>query len=403
MAMMTTRGISLQAAVSVRLRHVGTEGQTCGRTSTISRRSEVRRTQCGFSSDPLRDGHHSPVLIKRTLSSRPTLRRANSIARFIRDSDPDQIKCDQVLLEKQESMNHKGGNDILHFRVPSDEEWSKDSRSSPDSRDRGIEMKTIHPLHPYPTSKPKPKVGLFGKIKNLGKSIKRSLKDVGSFLLSCILNIFRKKDGASNLKTSETGIYLSGEVENDDLWRYIKKAKRLMEMIPGNSTPLTNSLEEDSDLEHFEPFEALKLLAWELVVNPCKQDHIVGDLFGQGEPEQWNPFFKRLIGDPGTKKLKEIFVTQMDNLKVSDPTSLAEKYPGGWDEFVQTLTSPEQKEAVEEFQIKLKATLERIPESKRINIIIFAKQYRKERLGGAENKSGLVNPQHSSNTDNLKI
>ncbi|KAH9824120.1 hypothetical protein DFH28DRAFT_1216400 [Melampsora americana] len=340
---------------------------------STSRRSEVHRTHCDFPSHATRTFGHSPVLAKRQLSSglssRPTLRRANSIARFIRHSDPDQIKCDQVMLEKQESIDRINSKHILHFRVPSDEEWSKDSRSSPDRRDRGVEMKTIYPIHPSLTSKPKPKVGLFGKINNLGRKIKRSMEGVASSILTFILNLFKKTEGASDVKTTETGL----------------------------------SSAEYADLENVNPFEALKLLAWELVVNPCKQDRVVGDLFDQGEPKNWKPYFRTLIGGPGTKRLKTIFVAQMDNLKISDPVSLAEKHPGGWDEFVQTLTSPEQQKAVEEFQIKLKQTLAKIPASKRKNIIIYAKIYRKERLEGTENKLNLIHTQHQLKTDNLKI
>lgn len=130
--------------------------------------------------------------------------------------------------------------------------------------------------------------------------------------------------------------------------------------------------------EETEEMKAVNMLIWELIVSPHKQDRVVWDI-DSDHPGNENNFFGRAWVPFITSMVKKLLSEGARNLDIEDGSALAEKHPGGFDEFKMAL-DPEHKVILDRIQQKLQGRLSEVSEARRARIPIIARRYQEERL-----------------------
>ncbi|KAG0146129.1 hypothetical protein CROQUDRAFT_715743 [Cronartium quercuum f. sp. fusiforme G11] len=185
------------------------------------------------------------------------------------------------------------------------------------------------------------KAGVFGHMRNIWKSFGQSMVDFFFVFLDGIRKIFKRKG------VSQKALKQNAQVDD------------------------------------------LKLLAWELLVNPTKQDSVVTDLL-HGDPLKEPGMIFNLLNGKVTPLVKSHFDSEKAKLGITDITGMAGNYPKGWKDFEKTLETLEQKKAFSDFENKLVEVLQKIPSKSRPRITQVAKKYQEERSSQKYGSSSKV-------------
>ncbi|KAG0151631.1 hypothetical protein CROQUDRAFT_130003 [Cronartium quercuum f. sp. fusiforme G11] len=298
-------------------------------------------------------------------SPRPKLTRSRSasVINFLQSANPHTIKTDALRSKEQDAFEGPGHPDL--FAVEDLPEIGDDDGlekpSTPDFEPAVRTFKIVEPLTPPP--KPKPKVGVVRRGRNFLLKLLMKMVEGCIGLVSWLKKVMRWG------KDSKTHPMPHPEFDPSGL--------KVFNGAPNSDATVPST-----------PLEGMKALAWELILDPSKQDSVMGDIYGLGGESKTWPWTFTGTAFMGTKLIKTMISSELPKLGIADTHGLEEKFPEGIDEFLASFTKPEEKEVIENFTKSLNSGLNFLPADHKKRVPFVAQQYREERMERAREALG---------------
>lgn len=266
--------------------------------------------------------------------------RSSSIGCFIRHTKPDKIVNDALKSKKQEAIEEAepGKDDFLVIEEPRPKSQQQTPMSNSEYEPLLRPFKTVQPAS---APKPKPKVGILNALKGGLEKFLMKLAEITISLCQGVFKMMKRKKPAMTPSGSDKG-------------------------SAAESAP------------KFDVMNDMKLLGWELILDPSRRDTVICDIARAGGTSGW-------LVTAGTTHFTKILKSKLeDNIPSwvsEDLVRLSENLPGGWDEYVESLPPLKKKEVTDVSGPLFEGIANKLPASYAPYIGEVATRYKNERLG----------------------
>ncbi|EGG01693.1 uncharacterized protein MELLADRAFT_66904 [Melampsora larici-populina 98AG31] len=279
--------------------------------------------------------------------------RSTSILSFMRHTKPDKIVNDALESKKQEAIEGTGKDDFLVIEEPRQKSQQQIPMYSPEYEPLLRTFKTVQPVSP---PKPKPKVGILKALKGgLEKFLEKLAQLTVSFCQGFFKMMRRKNAFLTNLRLNHI-IPFSLSVSN----------------VPSD-TGAAAETGQSSVLND------MKMLAWELILNPSKRDTVIFDIAGYKNKKPYLSIVENKI-NTATETLKTKLREKIPSWVSAELAERSKNLPSGWDEYVRSLSPSKRKEVMDISEGTFKELAAQIPAYYARQVGEIAREYRNARL-----------------------
>ncbi|KAH9821030.1 hypothetical protein DFH28DRAFT_883735 [Melampsora americana] len=285
--------------------------------------------------------------------------RSSSIGSFMRHTKPDKIVNDALESKKKEAIEETGKDEFVLLEEPR----AKSQQETPMSNlEYEPLLRTFKTVQPISNPKPKPKVGILNALKGGLEKILIKLAEITISLCQGVSKLIRRNK-----------VVLIDLIPNHII--------NFPNHVVGNPATDTASAAGPAAINIRDD---MKILGWELILNPSKRDTVIFEIAEYGERfnRKPNKFMARFL-DSITQTLKKKLEKNIPKW-VNDDINGRSKIPDGWDEYVKSLSKSKQEEITEVSEKMFEEIAEKIPTRRAHRVGQMAREYKNQRLGIVE-------------------